>query len=163
MAGGVADDRLPEFGGEQVAGVLCDRRQAAPAFARGLCESVEEARPGRFAHQEPGFVDEHAAFAQALVEAAPDRVEAEQQGDGFESFGETAQREADEFPLRLHACRRVEQCRERAGRVGGEAFGEPLPATAALLELGWRIAQQRRRVVGVGGLRGLVERGEFGR
>ena len=47
LAGGVADDRLAEFGREQVAGVLGDRGQAAPAFAGALGEPVQEARRRR--------------------------------------------------------------------------------------------------------------------
>ena len=68
VAGGVVDDRLAELCCEQVAGVLGDGGQAAPALAGALGEPVEKAGTCRLAHQQPGLVDEQAALTEGAVE-----------------------------------------------------------------------------------------------
>ena len=65
---GIGDHRLAELAGEEVACVLGDGRQPAPALARRLRKPVQELGAGRFAHQQPGLVDEDAAFAERAFE-----------------------------------------------------------------------------------------------
>ena len=86
LRGRVGDDRLPELGGEEVAGVLGDGGEAAPALARSSPGGRGSA-PGRLAHQEPGLVDEHAALSERSFERAPDRVEPEQEHGRLEALG----------------------------------------------------------------------------
>jgi hypothetical protein len=62
LRGDIADDSVPSSDPRSSAS-LGDRSQPAPALARALGQLVQEPGPAWFAHQQPGFVDEHAASA----------------------------------------------------------------------------------------------------
>ena len=114
--------------GEQVAGVLGDRGQPAPAFARALGEPVEECAgrpPAGLAHQQPGLVDEHAAAAQRPLERAPDRVEAEQQRRRVHPLGEPRSEKQTSCPSGLHRW----SAARRAGSASRVAYGDSRSAS----------------------------------
>ncbi len=163
LAGGVRDDRVADLGREQVAGILGDRRQPAPALARALGEPVEKGwrRPARASRARPRRRARSAAGARDSS-APPDRVEAEEERGRLQPLGEAAQREADELRPPGGRSSGGEERESEPGRCRGSsrsASACALGRAAAQL-----VAARSRRSGGApAGARGVARRGRPGR